>query len=154
LYLINQILVNNNDDPDDIDTQAGNTTRPIIVKMKRAIGDYFGLTPLAFNDPIWTGTFGGNGLNTGSEYRRRLGGFKDAAYTIVAKNVFTLTERIVQADGTTADQTRDYKSVTIGFPKGHSVTEFVDWLVSTTRLEEIAYIRSPRGYRTDIDADD
>jgi hypothetical protein len=35
LYLISQILVNNNDDPDDIDTQAGNTTRPILEALPR-----------------------------------------------------------------------------------------------------------------------
>lgn len=153
LYLITQITVPNNDNPNAIDTGTSGTTRPMIVKMKRAVGDYLGLEPLAFNDPIWTGTFGGAGLNTGFEYRKRLGGFKDAAYTIVAKTNFALTERITQADGTVANQNRNYKSLTIGFPKGHTVTEFIDWLVSTSRLNEIDYIRSPHGYRTDIDAD-
>ncbi|MGL5936664.1 MAG: hypothetical protein ACRCZI_13705 [Cetobacterium sp.] len=150
MYLFSTITVNLDDDDDAIDPATGGTTRPIIVRMKQAIGDYFELTPLAFNDPLFTGVFGGNGTNTGAEFRRRLGGFKDAAYTLIAESTFDLTERVRQADGSVSNENRSYRSMTIGFPKGHSVTEVIDWLASTSRIDEIQALISPDGYRTDM----
>lgn len=149
LYLINAITVNVDDDPDAIDPPGG-TTRPIVIKMKKAIGDYFGLTPVLFNDPIFTGIFGGSGLNQGAEFRKRLGGFKDAAYKLIAETTFDLTEEITNPDGTTSTVNRSYRSLTIGFPKGHSVTEVIDWLASLTNFDQINSIVSPHGYRTDL----
>jgi hypothetical protein len=149
LYLINTITVNVDDNPNATDGPGG-TIRPIVVKMKKAVGDYFGLEPLLFNDPIFSGTFGGEGLNQGAEYRRRLGGFKDAAYKLIAETSFDLTEQIFAPDGSSTNENRSYRTLSIGFPKGHSVTEVIDWLASLTNFDQINSVVSPAGYKTDL----
>jgi hypothetical protein len=149
LYLIDAITANLDDNPGATDTPGG-TTRPIIIRMKKAVGDYFGLEPLLFNDPLFTGTFGGEGLNQGATFRRRLGGFKDAVYKLIAETSFDLTEQIFEADGSSTTENRSYRTLSIGFPKGHSVTEVIDWLASLNNFDQINSIVSPAGYKTDL----
>ncbi len=151
LYLISTITVPIDDNPDAIDPVAGGTTRPIIAKIKEAVGEYLELTPLTYNNPIFTGTFGGNGTNKDAKFRKNLGGYRDASYTLVANNQFSIREFV--RNQTTGDVTRvtnDFKTITIGFPKGHSVTEVLKWLESTPKLSQIRAVISPAGHRTDL----
>ena len=154
LYLINEIEVDVDDDPDNIDKAPGDTlpqtTRPIIAKIKEAIGDYLGLEPLAYNDPIFTGVFGGNGLNTGATYRKVIGGFHDASYTLVAETNFSIVERFYNTEGEYTTETNNFKTMSIGFPKGHSVTEVIAWLETTTKLSDIRSIITPAGHKVDL----
>jgi hypothetical protein len=91
LYLINSIEVNievNIDDiPDVIDRLPGDQTpqtkRPIVVKMKQGIGEYLGLVPLAYDNPLLSGVFEGSGLNQGQNFRKKLGGFKHGSYMLL-----------------------------------------------------------------------
>ena len=43
--------------------------------------------------------------------------------------------------------------MSIGFPKGVTVTNFVDWLASTGKISKIAYIVTPRGVSYPISPD-
>jgi hypothetical protein len=150
LYLISQITVNQDDVENLIDLLPG-TTRPIVAKIKEAIGDYMGLTALKYNDPIFNGTFAGNGTNKGAKFRKTLGGFKDASYTLIAKDQFAINEFIKNPiSGAITRKVKNFNSMTIGFPKGHSVTEVIKWLETTNKISEIRSLISPQGYRTDL----
>jgi hypothetical protein len=122
----------------------------LFVKMKEATADWLGLLPVAYNDPALTGTFGGVGPNAGYKFRKRVGGYRDASYTLIAKTSFTINELILQDDGTYQVQARKFKSISIGFPKGHSVREFVNWIGGTTRINEVTAIVTPRGQRISV----
>ena len=154
LYLINSILVNLDDDPDNIDTAPDQTvdgaTRPIIAKIKQPIGDYFGLTPLNYNDPIFNGTFAGSGLNQGAAYRRRLGGFREASYKLVAEDNFQINERVDDGSGAITIVETLFKSVSIGLPKGHSVTEVLNWISNFDNFENIRTLVTPAGHGIDL----
>lgn len=153
VYKISLIQVNIDEDAANTDdapaeTEAGEK-RPIYVKMKKSIGDFLGLTPLPYTSTEWTGTFQAGQTdagNTGSKYRKRLGGFRVASYTIIAKTQFTLTEYVRQQNGTYIAQQKIFKSLSIGFPTGHSVTEFIAFLTSTGVVEQVAQVRTPAGY--------
>lgn len=153
VYELNITITENVDDDkaaiDAAPTQTvSGTQKQIYVKMKRSIGDWLGLTPLAYNNSIWTGTFkaGQTGAtNTGSKFRRRVGGFRVASYTLIARGTFTIPELVRQADGSYLTVNTKFKSVSIGFPRGHSVTEFIDWLGTTTKMGEVEAIRTPAG---------
>lgn len=119
--------------------------KPIYCLMKRSVGDWLGLVHVPWDAPEMVGTFAGSGGNAGSKYRKRLGGFRVAAYTLVAVNRFDINEYVPQANGDIDVVPGRFRSLSIGFPKGHSVTEFVDFMKSTTRLPEIALIRTPSG---------
>lgn len=127
--------------------------RPIVVKMKEPIANYFGLDILAFDDPLLTGTFQGTGLNSGFKYRKRLGGYRYESFTLVAITKFNITERVQLPLGFGAPIIRQYKSISIGFPKGVSVREFINWVASTNRNDKISYIVTPRGARHPITQD-
>lgn len=153
VYQVN-ISVNQDDDPDAIDSpdDAGDgdnvSSRNIFVKMKKSIGDWLGLTPLAYDDPIWTGIFNENqtgATNKGYSYRRRLGGFRVGSYTLIAETKFEIPELVRQDDGSYETVTTDFKSISIGFPVGHTVHEFITWLGTTERISEVAIIRTPAG---------
>lgn len=154
LYLIDEITRDVDDDPDAIDKLPGDTlpqtTVPIIAKIKESIGDYLGLTPLAYNDPIFTGVFGGEGLNTGAQYRKNLGGFRDASYTLVAETTFTITEKFYNDAGEFVTEENNFRTMTIGMPKGHSVTEIIAWLETTTALDSIRSLITPAGNTIDL----
>lgn len=151
LYLISNVTANQDDNKDGIDPATGGTTRPVIAKIKEAIGEYFGLTPMAYNDPLFTAVFGGEGTNSGATFRKRFGGFRDASYTFIAKDQFSISEIVTNpTTGATSRVTNEFKSITVGFPKGHSVTEIIKWLETTNKLSEIRYLRSPSGASTDL----
>ena len=124
---------------------AGSGGRPIIAKIKEPIGDFLGLTPLAWNDPELVGTFGGTAGNQGFKYIRRLGGFRHSSFKLVAKTQFTITEIVRDDQGDYSTTTNKYKSMSIGFPKGVSVHEFVSWIGGNSKLSEISYIVTPAG---------
>ncbi len=148
-------MTSNVDDAPGIDNLPGgtdvDTTKPLYVKMKKSVGDWLGLTPIASNDPIFTGTFKGEGLNKGTTYRKKIGGFKSGSYTLIAATIFTVNEIVVNSEtGAITTPTKKVKTISIGFPAGHSVNEFIAWISSTTRASEITAIRGPSGARTDL----
>lgn len=126
------------------------TTRAVFVKMKKAVGDWLGLTPVASDDPAFTGVFGPGGLNAGATYRKRLGGFRHGSYTLIAETVFTVSEIIISDTGDVSTPSKKLKSISIGFPKGHSVTEVLAFIKTTSRASEISAIRGPSGAVTPL----
>ncbi|NJL51406.1 MAG: hypothetical protein HC930_02875 [Hydrococcus sp. SU_1_0] len=154
LYLINLIEVNNDDDPDVIDRSPGlaitETKRSIVVKMKEGIGEYLGLTPMNWNDPQLSSIFKGGGLNLGQAYARRVGGFKTVSYTLLPETVFSIQEKFYDDDGNFQTAQSNFKSMTIGFPKGPTVDNVRKWLASTSKFDEIRGLRSPSGAYTDL----
>ena len=146
------ITAYNDDDPAAIDTApaqtVSGTARSLYVKMKKSIGDWLGLSPMAYNHPAFTGTFkaGQTGAtNTGSKFRRKVGGFRVAAYTLIAETDFEIPELVKQDDGSYKTVNTKFKTISIGFPMGHSVNEFIDWLGTTSRIGEVAAVRTPHG---------
>ncbi len=137
LYKITQIQVGG--------TSSGSGGRAIVVKMKEPIADFLSLSPLPYNDPSLIGTFGGTGGNAGFKYIKRLGGYRFVSYKVVAKTTFTISEIVKGADGTYAPETNQFKSFSIGFPKGVTVREFVAWIAQTGVVGEISYIVTPSG---------
>lgn len=152
-YKINLIKRDNNDDPDVIDKLPGDTTpqttTAIVVKMKEGIGQYFGLTPAAWNDPIFNGVFQGNGLNKGAEFRKNIGGYKNASYTLISETYFQIKEKYYEGELIVTPTTR-FKTVSIGFPVGHSVNEVVKWLATLQNFDNILALRTPAGKRHDL----
>ena len=150
LYEIEEITVNFDDVPDAIDPPGG-TVRNIFVKMKEAIGEYLGLEPIGYNDPRLIGTFGGNGLNTGSLYRRNIGGFRVASYTLIAESKFSLTEKFFnKSNDVYTEEVNQFKTMSIGFPKGHTVHEVVTWLGGLNNFSQIRALRTPAGRTVDL----
>lgn len=152
VYLLTTITQNVDTNKEALDAPPGSGgaggTRPLYVKMKKSIGDWLGLTPLPYNDPAWTGTFTEQqegALNTGSNFRRRIGGFRVASYTLIAEENFEITELVRQADGTYRENSRSFKTISIGFPKGHTVTEFINWLATTSNFSQVRAVRTPAG---------
>ena len=156
LYLVDQIQVNLDDNPDGTDEAPaqteGGSKRPIIAKIKEPIGNYFGLTPLDFDDAIFDGVFNGKegSGNRGSKFRRRLGGFKVASYKFIAKTEFEITELVVNPDGAYGEVTAFFKSVSIGLPKGHSVNEVIEWAKTFSNLENVRTLVTPKGHGIDL----
>lgn len=120
-------------------------SRPLIVLMKESIGIWLSLNPLPYNDPDLTGTFGGEGSNKDAKFRRRVGGYRVASYTLIAKTTFAIGELIKGQNGTYTTVNRNFETISIGFPKGHSVNEFINFIGATNRIGEIAAIRTPNG---------
>jgi hypothetical protein len=145
LYKIEEIQVG--------ESATGTGGRPIIVRMKEPIAKWFGLTQLAYDDPLLIGTFGGTGTNAGYKYVKKLGGFRHESYRIVANTNFIVTERLKLPLGYGAPLPKIYRSLSIGFPKGISVREFINWIASTDKVDKIAYIVTPRGVSFAISPD-
>lgn len=150
VYLIKGMNTNVDDDPNVIDNLPGGiepkTVRPVYCKMKRSIGNYFGLTPLASDDILFQGTFGGNGLNKGYKFQKNIGGFKEASYKLIPLSTFTINELVLDKNtGTYIVTPKNFRSMSIGFPKGHSVTEFLTWLASLTGSAQVRAIVTPKG---------
>lgn len=157
VYKIEYILANKDDTVGIIDrtpaATAPETTKIIYVKMKVAIAEWLGLKPLAYDAPEFTGTFQGNGLNKGLQFRRRIGGFRQASYTLIAETFFEVNEQVVNLEtGQVTRPLKRLKTMSIGFPKGHSVTEIVNFLASTGKLADIKGVRSPSGTITYLGA--
>jgi len=129
---------------EEITVNRGGTEEPIVAKIKKSHADLFGLTPIAADDAIWTGTFGGSGSNAGKTYLRKLGGFRERPFTFVAKDKFSLTVNAASGEGTT---TEEFKSITIGLPKGATALEVKNWLDTLAVRTQVAAIITPNGYR-------
>ena len=150
IYELEGMTVNLDDNPsatDEAPTQTvEGTVRNVIVKMKQAIGDYFGLEPIPSNSPIMIGTFQGNGLNKGSQYYRNIGGFKVASYTFVAKSFFEINESYYEKEtGLYIEAPRSFRTMTVGFPKGHSVNEVMFLLNSWDNNDKVSHLVTPAG---------
>lgn len=158
-YKVDLIKADQDDDPDVIDKLPGDTlpqtTRSIIVKMKEGIGKYLGLIPAAYNDPIFDGIFAGDGLNQGAKYRKNIGGYRDASYTLISETLFSIEEKfydkaLLTGDTVLETRTTNFKTVSIGFPKGHSVNEVITWLATLENFDNILAVRTPSGKRHDL----
>lgn len=152
IYLIEGMTVNVDDDPGVIDNlppggSTVQTTRPVFAKIKKGIGDFLGLTPLDFDNPIFTGVFGGHGLNNGYTYRKTVGGFKVASYTLIAQDEFQIEELRPNLLGKLTPETNGFKTVSIGFPRGHTVSSFLTWLSARENFGQIEFIRTPAGHK-------
>lgn len=158
VYRITLIRVANDDQAAAIDPAITTgadvqTTREAFVKMKRSIGDWLSLSPIAYNDAVWTGTFAAGqtgATNTGTTFRRRVGGFKEASYKLTARTRFIIPELVQQENGDYIQVNSPFRSISIGFPKGHSVTEIINWLATTPRISEISSVTSPSGASTPV----
>lgn len=120
---------------------------PIFVLMKRGIAEWCGLTEIKSNDPKLKGTFGGTGANQGASFIRNVGGYKTASYTIIGSVGIDITEYFDDAQGNPTSSVGTFKEVTIGFPTGHSVNEWIDFLDTLPENDKIAAYRTPRGKR-------
>jgi hypothetical protein len=149
VYKITTITANVDDNVAAIDPTTGGTTKPIYVKLKKAIGDWMGLTPLPYNSPDWTGTFAAGqtgALNTGKTYRKRLGGFRYQSFALVATTQFTIPEIVKDTNtGVYSTVNSKFKEISIGFPVGVSVSEFITWLGTTGIASQVALVRTPSG---------
>lgn len=157
LYKISEMSRAVNDNPNAVDPGAGGTpaqtTKPLYCLMKKSIGDFLGLVPLEWNAPELTGTFKVSTAtgetvagNEGTKYRKRVGGFRVASYTLIAITKFDITEYVKNANtGEITESQKEYRTISIGFPVGHSVNEFVNFIVGTGKANEISGIRTPAG---------
>jgi hypothetical protein len=146
---------NLDDVPDAIDQApnetVGGTVIEIYAKIKKGIGDYFGLTPLPYDDPYLTGTFQGNGLNNGASYRRNIGGFRVASYKFISKTTFSIEEEYYDKDlGIYVQAPKNFRTLSIGLPKGHSVNEVVSWTLQWQNTDNIAGMVTPSGRKVDM----
>ncbi len=145
LYKIDEIKVGESAD--------GVGGRSIVVKMKEPIAKWFGLEPLAYDDPILRGEFAGTGSNAGYTYIKRIGGFRHQSFTLVANTSFFITERERLPLGFGLPVVKTYRTMSIGFPIGVSVHEFIDWVASTEKLSKISRIVTPRGVSIPLSPD-
>lgn len=123
---------------------------PVLAKFKRTVGDWLNLDEVEYNDPIFSGVFSGSGLNQGAKYRKRLGGYRSASYILVAKTQFVVQEYVRNAQGDYVKQDKKVKTISLGFPRGHSVNEVVAFVGSTNRLNEIDAVITPSGSRVPV----
>ena len=150
LYEVEEVTENVDDVPDAIDPPGG-TVKPLFILMKEAIGEFLGLEPIGFNDPRLIGTFGGNGLNAGSLYRKKVGGYRVAGYTLISVSKFSLTEKFFnKSTDVYTEEVNQFKTMTIGFPKGHTVHEVITWLAGLNNFSEIRALRTPAGRTVDL----
>lgn len=128
-----------------------NTEIPVLCRFKRSVGDWLGLIPVRYDDPIFNGTFTGTGLNQGARFRKRVGGYRAASYVLVARTQFVVQELVLQPNGTYQPVPKSVRTISLGFPSGHSVTEIVEWLGGLSRVDEIDAIVTPAGSRIALD---
>lgn len=155
VYLIKGASSNVDDDLTVIDNlPAGNeptTVKPIYCKMKVAIGNYFGLVALKSDDIAFQGTFKGSGLNAGTKYYKNIGGYRFESYKLIPAQKFTINELIFDtATGGYTTSPRDFKSMSIGFPKGMSVTELLAWLITLTKSATVRAVVTPKGRKIEL----
>lgn len=155
VYLIPTMARNVDDVDDTIDNLPGaiqlKTTTQVYAKMKESIGNYLGLTYLPYTDSAFEGEFKPGGLNAGYKFRRRIGGYRFASYTLLPVTTFELTEIIYnKATKTWTTFPNNFASMTIGFPVGHTVTTLIGFLGTTSRIPNIARVITPAGVGVDI----
>ena len=142
LYKINEITVRRTNVTPAV-------TEPIVVKMKASHAGFLGLTPLASDDPIFTGNVPASGDRPAYSYLRNLGGFRERAYTLEAVDKFTVTETDLDGESTTESE---FKTLSIGFPRGASVLEVYNWIRALPVATQIAALISYNGRRIPISA--
>lgn len=157
IYLIPTMARNVDDADDIIDNLPGGaepkTTTQVYAKMKESIGNYLGLTYLPYSAPDFEGEFKPGGLNAGYKFRRRIGGYRFASYTLLPVTTFELVEIVYnKATKTWTTIPNNFASMTIGFPVGHTVTTFIGFLGTTSRIPNIARVITPSGVGVDISA--
>ena len=155
IYKIEQIKVNKDDNPDGVDQAPGETVNGtsvfIYAKIKEGVGKFLGLEPLPYDAPEFRGVFKGDGLNKGSIYRRRIGGFKVASYKLLPYGLFNIEESFYgKSDGLPKTETNQFKSISIGLPTGHSVWEVIYWLGQIGKIPEIRAVVTPSGVKHDL----
>ena len=155
IYLVKGATSNVDDVPNVIDNLPGNTEvktfKPIYCKMKVAIGDYFGLVALASNDIAFQGTFGGAGLNKGAKYFKNIGGFREDSFKLHAKTKFTISQYVTTKGSPEVTKvSKDFATLSIGFPKGVSVTELLAWLTTLTNSTNVIAVSTPNGRRINL----
>lgn len=123
----------------------GTGGRPIIARIKEPIGNFLGLTAMPYNDPEFIGTFAGTGPNSGYKYIKRLGGFRYKSFTIVSKRRFIINEVRFDPLGVAIILPKLYASLSIGFPAGVTVRQFLNFLASTSILGQVDYVVTPSG---------
>jgi hypothetical protein len=124
-------------------------TEPIVVKMKASHAGLLGLTPLASDDAIFTGSVAASGDRPAYTYLRNLGGFRERAYTLEAVDKFTVNETDLDGEGTVE---AEFKTLTIGFPRGASVLEVYNWIRALPVANQVAALISHNGRRIPIAA--
>ncbi len=155
IYKIEQIRRNLDDNPDGIDSAPDQTIQGqsvfIYAKIKEGIGEWLGLEPLPYDADEFRGVFEGEGLNKGAIYRRRIGGFRVASYTLIANGLFNIKEKYYsKSTGLPVEETGQFKTMSIGFPVGHSVWEVIYFLGTTGKIPDIQAIRTPSGVKHDL----
>jgi hypothetical protein len=136
---------------DEITVKRTNVTpaieEAIVVKMKASHAGLLGLTPLESDDPIFVGSVAASGDRPAYTYLRNLGGFRERAYTLEAIDTFEVTERDATGE---ADTVSEYKTLTIGFPRGASVLEVYNWIRGLPIAGQVAALVSSNGRRIPI----
>lgn len=123
----------------------GETTQPIVVKMKRGIATWLGLEEIKTDDPLLVGTFASGQHLKGRKFIRRIGGFRFASFTFIGKKKLKIKEQFYEADGDLKEEDKELKSFDIGFPKGVTVNEVFDWVKTWSKVSEIRRVRTPAG---------
>lgn len=151
LYKLDLITRPVDDNPTGIDpaTGTGGTTQPLYVRMKEPIGDWFGLKPIAWDDPILIRTFDATpkqtgATNAGAKYYGKKGGYRAGSFKLVAKTVFNIGEIVLGDNGYSTVQSQ-FRAFSIGFPTGYTVHEFLSWLKTTSRITQIRSVVTPHG---------
>ncbi len=135
--------------PEILDNQTP-TPQPIIVKMKRGIAEYFALQQIPSDDARLRGVFAGTGSNAGATYQSRKGGFRYRSFKFLAKTQYAITEYYYDAQNNPVNTISNFKTMSIGFPKGVTVNEVLDWLLTKTNVDETEFIVSPAGVQTTV----
>lgn len=126
------------------------TGNPIIVKMKKGIAEYWGLQQIPTDDPRLRGVFAGAGTNAGATFQRRRGGFRFRSFTFLPVTQYSITEYYYDAQGNPISAPGNFNSMSIGFPKGVTVNEVVDWVLANAKVAETEFVVSPSDVRTAI----
>lgn len=123
------------------------TEVPIVAKMKRGVAEFLGLEELDPLDPEMFGEFGGAGSNAGARFYKNVGGFRDESYTFVAHGKFTITEYFFNEQDEWTNEESEFKSCSVGFPRGHTVNEFIDFVRGREQdvQDKIRRLRFPSG---------
>lgn len=157
IYQIQDITKNVNDDPNAIDAPLDEDPNGsevfIFAKIKQGIGDFLGLTPLQWDDAIFRGNFKeeGDALNRGASYHRNIGGFRVGSYKLIAETKFRIKEQYYSpVDNVFTETIGEFKTMSIGLPKGHKVWQVKRWLGGLENFDQIRAMVTPKGHLIDL----
>lgn len=161
IYEILTVTANVDDDPLKIDSpidEGANTDTPILVKMKKGIGDFLGLEPISWNDSRFYGQFTLDGqegaTNKGATFHRKIGGFKVASYKLLPVTTFAIQEDYYdRASDQRIQAIKKFQSMSIGFPRGHKVWQIKFWLAAQKNFDQIRAFVTPNGHKIDLTDD-